>query len=345
MDDMKRIILWTTLVLIIVLTGLSIYGAFIGAERAQVFFNSAPSALYWIVFLGTLISAGFWFKRLIKGSGLLMHAGCIAVLIGGIWGSAAGRHLQKTWFGRDLIMDGRIALRDGQTSRQVFVGEGNDVTTHELPFDLHLDSFRIEYYPGKLFVGTPDGSHTWTFDVEPNAVYDLGSTHGRLKILRTYRNFKIDISEGQRRAYDAPDAPGPGSNPAVEIEETKPGAAPTSRTVFALHPGHGGPAGQLMINYRPAGMVSDYISETKVLKDGEVVAQKAIEVNYPLYYGGYHFYQSSYGQDQFGLYTVLSVMSNTGLYWVYAGYIMLCLGVIWQLWFKRLRTNPGQEAT
>jgi len=40
----------------------------------------------------------------------------------------------------------------------------------------------------------------------------------------------------------------------------------------------------------------------------------------------------------------LSVMSNTGLYWVYAGYIMLCLGIIWQLWFKRLRIRPREEA-
>ena len=50
--------MWLALLLIIVLTVLSIYGAFIGAERAQQFFNQPPLVVYWTA-LATLLIAGY----------------------------------------------------------------------------------------------------------------------------------------------------------------------------------------------------------------------------------------------------------------------------------------------
>ena len=81
-------------------------------------------------------------------------------------------------------------------------------------------------------------------------------------------------------------------------------------------------------------MLATYISDLKVIVDGKVAAEKSIEVNKPLHYGGYHFYQSSY-DDKEGLYTVLSVTSDTGLYLVYAGYLMLSVGVFWHFWLRK----------
>ena len=68
----------------------------------------------------------------------------------------------------------------------------------------------------------------------------------------------------------------------------------------------------------------------------KIVAAKTIEVNKPLHYGRFHFYQHSY-DDQNHQYTVLSVASDSGLYCVYAGFLLLCLGTFWKLWFGRLR--------
>ena len=45
------------------------------------------------------------------------------------------------------------------------------------------------------------------------------------------------------------------------------------------------------------GQVSDYLSSLSVLAGETVVAQKTIEVNHPLEYGGLTFYQSSYGEE------------------------------------------------
>jgi hypothetical protein len=41
-------------------------------------------------------------------------------------------------------------------------------------------------------------------------------------------------------------------------------------------------------------IVKDYISELEIVRNGNVVAAKNVEVNHPLHYGGYHFFQRSY---------------------------------------------------
>ena len=65
----------------------------------------------------------------------------------------------------------------------------------------------------------------------------------------------------------------------------------------------------------------------------------AIEVNYPLHYGGYHFYQHDYDvKDE--RFSVLHVTSDTGLYLVYFGFLLLCIGTIWHFWLKHLQAFP-----
>ena len=58
MNRFKRAMLWAALIAIILLVLLSIYGAFLGAERAQAFFNSLPLAVYWFALIGLLIARG-----------------------------------------------------------------------------------------------------------------------------------------------------------------------------------------------------------------------------------------------------------------------------------------------
>jgi cytochrome c biogenesis protein len=55
------------------------------------------------------------------------------------------------------------------------------------------------------------------------------------------------------------------------------------------------------IDYYPDGMPKEYWSELVVLQDGKEMLSKKIEVNKPLKYGGFTFYQSSY-QDMAGQY-------------------------------------------
>ncbi|MFA5252240.1 MAG: cytochrome c biogenesis protein ResB [Phycisphaerae bacterium] len=92
------------------------------------------------------------------------------------------------------------------------------------------------------------------------------------------------------------------------------------------------------IEYYAPESVRDYISDVQVVKDGSVVAEKSVEVNRPLHFGGYHFYQNSFDPEAHK-YTVLSVVSDTGLNFVYAGYLALGIGVFWHFWLRHIFTK------
>ena len=83
-------------------------------------------------------------------------------------------------------------------------------------------------------------------------------------------------------------------------------------------------------------VVKDYKSRLVVIENGREKFRKVIEVNHPLQYGGYHFYQHSYDRRQ-GQYTILSVTSDSGLTAVYAGFFLLVAGAVWQYYLRPMR--------
>jgi len=409
MNKFRREIMWAALVLIIVLTAMSIYGAFVGADRAQMFFNSIPSAVFWALFALALIAGFVAFRRLIRVPGLLlMHAGCVLVLIGGALGSEKGYRAT----GNDKILKGDMQIFEGQAAKHVrtekkiplfsltpdfaksldarsipqnlrqefqseqtvlsqaasvFVSqpggvwviadenrqfyvrrEGKKLKVYdfirqmrELPFSVKLDDFRIEYYEPKVeYLQAETAGGMQQVVAEVGGQLDLGPKVGTAEIVRKFGNLKISIEDGKTSYYDDPN---PGSNPALEVRITKPDGQVTSQYVFALHPGfshsQGGP--KLVYNKPAGGAIRDYISELEITdSDGKVLAQKHIEVNHPLHYAGYHFYQSSY-DAQTGRYTVLQVVSDTGVNIVFAGYWMLCIGAVWHMWLRHLFKKVG----
>ena len=89
------------------------------------------------------------------------------------------------------------------------------------------------------------------------------------------------------------------------------------------------------IQFYDSGMVKDYISKVVIITDdGRHLGPYFIEVNKPLHFAGYHFYQSSYTPTHAGYNTILSVVSDDGLWLVYAGFFLLLSGVFWHLWFR-----------
>ena len=90
---------------------------------------------------------------------------------------------------------------------------------------------------------------------------------------------------------------------------------------------------------KPPGQIRDYKSDLVVLEQGREVAQRVIEVNHPLYYGGYHFYQEYYDEraGRYSRYTILLVVSDSGLIAVYAGFALLVGGLFWQFWGRPIR--------
>jgi hypothetical protein len=321
--------MWVALALIVFLLFLSIYGAFIGAERAKSLVSRLPVVAYWSAFLLLLILGLVVFRRLVRVPGLLLiHAGCVFILAGAMWSSEKGHQIQKKLFGTDKITTGQMRIHEGHSDNRVILEDNKQIK--ELPFSIELKDFQIEYYkPAYLHIQTRDGQG-WRIPVEIDTEFPLGPEFGTIKILRAFENFKITIEGESRKIIDDPQ---PGSNPALEVQITSPEGQVTNRYVFERFGGHARPEDKFALSYRR--VISDYISQLRIIKDNKVAAEKDIEVNHPLSFGGYHFYQHSYDSEA-GQYTVLMVVSNTGLGVVYAGYWMLCTGVIWHLWLRHI---------
>ena len=149
----------------------------------------------------------------------------------------------------------------------------------------------------------------------------------------------------------------PGGLPAVRLRVRRQGvsadawlvAEESSRTpavsvaeIFGLAPAGDDARAAAAIIYlaEPAGQVRDYRSALEVVEEGAVVRSRTIEVNHPLHYGGYHFYQFSYDTES-GSYTVLSVTSDAGLHVVYAGFVLLLAGLFGLFWVRPATAHLG----
>jgi hypothetical protein len=327
-NRLRTSLLWAQLVFIGVLAVFSILGAFAGARRAQKVFNSIPLAIYWVLFAALLIAGFNIFKRLLDVPGLLLaHLGCLFVLVGGIWGSQAGIKTQNSLFGSRTIRAGQMVIYEGQTQNSVLTDQG---TRKDLPFSVKLVDFRIQYYePGVLLIQTMAGK-VLPVKAEPGTKFSIDHDYGSVEILRRFESFKLKVEGGQRIVTDDPNG---APNPALELLLTRPDGSQVTRYAFERFGGRLNNNDRLGFSYQI--MIRDFISDVEVIRDNKPVARKSIEVNKPLHFGGYLFYQQGY-DDTAGRYTVLRVTSDKGLYVVYLGFVLLCAGMFWHLWAGRL---------
>jgi len=325
--------MWLALALIVLLIVMSIAGAFVGSQSAKRFFNTLPLSFYWLIFTMVLVWAIAAFRRLFAQPGLLLiHSGCIFILLGGLWGSSVSHFIRSKVFGVNKVPSGYMVIYEGSAENRI-VSENEEVLT-ELPFSIFLKDFRIDYYstPDRLLIETRSGQK-YKIASQPEEKIVLPQI-GAVKITRVFGNFKIKI-DGQEKT--ASNLPGPHKNPAVEIEITDPNDSRRTRYVFAKFPDMAFDNDGLRFTYEssPAGGVKDYYSELVVLENGDSKVEKLLEVNHPLNYGGYNFYQHSY-DSRHGRYTILSVASDSGLGFVYGGYIFLMAGLLWHFWVKNI---------
>ena len=336
--SLRRPILHLTLVMLFILTVLSVISAFLGAEKATAFFSSPPLILYWLALIALFCGGIALLPNLRKKPALLLsHLGCVLVLLGAIWGSESAHTLRNRLFQTNKLHHGYLLVSEGQQTNTVIDADGTTVIG-TLPFAIQLRDFWIEYYmqEGVLKITTPDGKRTTLEAIAGNRT-SWGPELPQLRISRVFRNFKISIEE---RVKSVTDQPGGGINPALEVDITSPDGSTVTRYVFPENMQYHQLASDgidlAFRNATPSG-ISDFKSHLAVIQDDKTTKEQVIEVNSPLNHGGYGFYQFDYDQEN-GSYTVLSVSSNSGLILVYTGYAMMCLGVMWQCWFRHL---PG----
>lgn len=98
---------------------------------------------------------------------------------------------------------------------------------------------------------------------------------------------------------------------------------------------------RFFVEYYPSqrgteSMPRQYRSTVAVASPTGKEKELRIEVNHPLTFGGYTFYQYSFGEDALGRYTILHVRALSGMPAVYAGFVLLVAGLVWSLWIKNL---------
>ena len=94
------------------------------------------------------------------------------------------------------------------------------------------------------------------------------------------------------------------------------------------------PDNNFALVYEPTGeSIKHFISNLRIVDNGQTVAEKAIKVNDPLKYKGYVVYQSSYDPEA-GNFSGLQIVKDPGIPVVYSGFGTLCFGVIFIFYIK-----------
>ena len=269
---------------------------------------------------------------------MVIHGSMILVLVGGVIRIAWGEK-------------GFIGFREGEVRNAFMTADG----PVQLPFAVRLEKFTTEFYEeetdpggkendlGTLFLRWKASGKTSELPVqlgvekvvtpEDQPVADKDTTYV-VKVTRFVPDFVVDLST--REVTTRSDVP---RNPAILVEIR--GLHGTlNRWLFAKHPDFDMHMGDphatqkipvdLLYHYHPPSQqgkkIKDWKSTLVILEDGKEVRRKTIEVNFPLTYRKYTFYQSGYDKRRPD-WTSLQVVNDPGVPVVYAGFALMIAGL------------------
>jgi hypothetical protein len=89
----------------------------------------------------------------------------------------------------------------------------------------------------------------------------------------------------------------------------------------------------ILVYSRTASRVKEYESEVEVLEAGRAIKRHVIRVNSPLVHKGTKLSQSAYDQDRLR-YTVLGVTRDSGVWFVYAGFLATVVGLMGKFYLR-----------
>ncbi|MHC4183471.1 MAG: cytochrome c biogenesis protein ResB [Planctomycetota bacterium] len=224
--------------------------------------------------------------------------------------------------------------------------------TCTFPDDFSLASNRAKIVQGKsgkkALSYIKNGKVVDIKDLELNKTYNIGETGQQLQIAKYFPSYSVRKEVVKRSGNHEGHNHGPGEHvgtPAILVEIDGP-RGKVSDWILAQNPPRWYPDKNFALLYERSGMaIKDYKSILRVVENGETVLTKIIEVNDPMKYKGYVFYQSSYDPEG-ERYTGLQVTRNPGIIIVYSGFILLCVGVVFIFYakpFLRRKLKKGQK--
>lgn len=230
---------------------------------------------------------------------------------------------------------GFIGIREGESKDTFFIG----YQPKKLGFRLYLRDFILEqdseYSQALLQVHIKDKDIVVDFPVELNKEYLIKESGYQVKILRYIPDFSIDINT--KKVVSKSSEP---NNPAIEVEVVTP-AEKGQQWLFAKFPKLKMAKAideniELIYIHREASKnIKDFKSKLAVIDDGEIVRTKTIEVNDPLQYRGYTFYQADYNPHDLA-WTGIQVAKDPGVPLVYTGFCIFLIGLLFVFYGKPL---------
>lgn len=283
----------------------------------QTLLNRGPS-LYgspWFLALGALLAVNIAAcsarrARTAPLSFLLIHAGLVAVILGG-------------FTSRFLRFEAQLPLRAGTESDRAYSGNA----VYRLPFSVKLESFRLDYYgepAGVVTVMHADGSRD--YPVQEGSAISLPEFGAGIKVLKLARDFGLNAKN------EVSDKSPYWHNPAARLEISL-GGKKKNLWFFAKFPGMHRAELPFHVFYRLDNAdIKNFTSAVLVRPEGGEAFSAEISVNKPLRAMGYTLYQSSYDPAE-ASYSLLTVTRDRGLWAVYLGFAALLAGVF--LWLKK----------
>jgi cytochrome c biogenesis protein ResB len=275
----------------------------------------------------TFSGARFSLRRICT---LVAHASILLIVAGAILRGVAG-------------VDGMVKIEKGETVKSFYVEGADPNAAVEVPlgFQLRLDDFVIRYYNDArdwLAVQLDETGGVRSIPRETGKVIALRPDGTSVEVLRYLPDFKLRDHE----AYSASDEP---RNPAVEVRFTGP-AGESTQWLFAKFPdleGHGSAPKGVQIKYiwSPPSIKAFESHVTILDESGKELRSAVILVNSPLKAGRYTFYQTSYDLET--LSSTLEVTHDPGVPLVFAGFILLPIGIALAFYLRPLLNRKGRS--
>ncbi|MBI4678649.1 MAG: cytochrome c biogenesis protein ResB [Elusimicrobia bacterium] len=284
---------------------LSVAGTLVDDIYHSVFYTFLPALLAVNLGLCTWRRRPMWGRR---PDVLTTHAGVLAILAGGMVTAVTGTR-------------GSLPLNVGELRDHVEAGTGS----FHLPFGVRLADFTIERHQDdrhRLVVASLADGWTETVETTAQGTVSLRSGAATLKVLGYYPDFVIDGGKAATRSQSP-------NNPALRLEVSDAKGKEAQWLFAKFGDFYAAPKSRYKVTYElHPGRIKQFRSDVEVVEGGWVAAKASLSVNSPLRWKGWTLYQSGYDPDN-PYYSSLLVSRDPGVPVVYAGFLLLCVGVTW----------------
>jgi hypothetical protein len=202
----------------------------------------------------------------------------------------------------------------------------------EVPEDLSFVSQHVKIFQGpnekRLFAYIKEDKVVESSLWELEKKYNIGNSGQQFKVSKFYPSFGINQSVVKKSDEL--------KKPALFVEIDGPKGKVTDWVFAEALQATAYKDGNFFLLYKQMGEnIKDWKSKLRIVEGGKTVAEKTIEVNDPLKYKGYAFYQASYDPQNEKL-SGLQVAKDPGVPLVYLGFFTLCFGIIFIFYIKPL---------